>query len=364
MTNKTGIRYKVSVVSPCANARSTKGPLPMRKAFPSGDGRGGYMRRLLSLPRLAAIIVGIFLAVTPVLAQTVTGVPPFSSFTPSSFDSINNANLNTTFSIPIVNKAGQGIPFNFALTYNSAIWAPVSSTWTLPTASIFGWSNNSLANTGNVTYQTSVGSCFEGNWYFWQVWSNFVYTDAVGTPHPFNITISAWPLTYYPCGSGAPPASGSGVATDGSGFTLSVQGTTSSYNAVNLTSLVSRSGLTIGAGIGSTAGTNTVKDLYGNTISASGGTYTDTLGTTALTETGSGTPSSPNIYTYTGGDGNGHAYQVNYTAYTVKTNFGCSGISEYGPTSANLVSSISLPDGTSYLFTYAFGNFFWPISAV
>src|SRR5262249_6404486 len=43
---------------------------------------------------------------------------------------------------------------------------------------------------------------------------------------------------------------------------------------------------------------------------------------------------------------------VNYTTYTVKTNFGCSGVTEYGPTSASLVSSIVYPDNSSYQFTY------------
>jgi len=43
---------------------------------------------------------------------------------------------------------------------------------------------------------------------------------------------------------------------------------------------------------------------------------------------------------------------VNYTTYTVQTNFGCSGVTEYGPTSVNLVSNITLPDNTSYSFAY------------
>ncbi len=43
---------------------------------------------------------------------------------------------------------------------------------------------------------------------------------------------------------------------------------------------------------------------------------------------------------------------MNYSAYSVQTNFGCSGIVEYGPLQQNLVSSISLPDGTSYTIAY------------
>jgi len=43
---------------------------------------------------------------------------------------------------------------------------------------------------------------------------------------------------------------------------------------------------------------------------------------------------------------------VSYVAYTVKTNFGCSGKSEYGPTSNSLVDRITLPDGSFYQFHY------------
>ena len=98
-----------------------------------------------------------------------------------------------------------------------------------------------------------------------------------------------------------------------------------------------------------------VTDTNGNSISVSTSsgttTYTDTLGATALKISGSGTSSSPIDYTYTGWSGQA-SVQANYSSYTVQTNFGCSGIVEYGPTQAYLVSSITLPDSSSYGFTY------------
>jgi hypothetical protein len=42
---------------------------------------------------------------------------------------------------------------------------------------------------------------------------------------------------------------------------------------------------------------------------------------------------------------------VNYTASTIKTNFGCTGISEYSGSQA-LVTSIVMPDSTTYTFSY------------
>jgi RHS repeat-associated protein len=98
-----------------------------------------------------------------------------------------------------------------------------------------------------------------------------------------------------------------------------------------------------------------VTDTNGNSVvfntSSGTTTFTDTLGMTALTVSGSGTPSSPVEYTYPWWSGD-VSVQVNYVAYTVQTNFGCSGITEYGPTQAYLVSTISMPDGTNYFFNY------------
>jgi hypothetical protein len=81
-------------------------------------------------------------------------------------------------------------------------------------------------------------------------------------------------------------------------------------------------------------------DANGNVISYSGGTFTDTLATTALTI--AGLPPTT-TYTYTG-PGGASTVTVKYTQKTVQTNFGCSGISEYGPNSIYLVSEIDLPD--------------------
>src|SRR5208282_415866 len=74
--------------------------------------------------------------------------------------------------------------------------------------------------------------------------------------------------------------------------------------------------------------------------------------TPVLTQGGSGTPASPTTLTYTAPSGGNAVYTLNYTQYTVATEFGVSGTHEYGPLSQALVSSITLPDGSSYVFTY------------
>jgi RHS repeat-associated protein len=308
----------------------------------------------LSLPkggnplRLVALFVGMLLAAQVASGQVVTGLPPFASLSPSSFDTVNDANLNVFFSIPVVTKAGRGMPFQYSLAYNSSVWTPLSA-WS--PVSNWGWGGISSAESGSVTYLLTVGECYypqgpNGKYYYWNIYNSSTYYDPNGTFHPFSQTVSNW-TSSLPCGSGA-PSTATVTLNDGSGYTLTVTATPGA-------TVYSPSGLTLNPAVGQNPGGG-ITDTNGNTIgvtTASGTTtFTDTLGATALTVSGSGTPSSPVSSTYTGPSDQGVVVQMNYSAYTVRTNFGCSGIGEYGPTSQNLVSSISLPDGTSYSFTY------------
>ncbi|HKW87404.1 MAG TPA: RHS repeat-associated core domain-containing protein [Candidatus Acidoferrales bacterium] len=142
------------------------------------------------------------------------------------------------------------------------------------------------------------------------------------------------------------PDSDEGTAEDGSGYFISVTGRTiQQLLGVN------------GNSISPASGAGSVVDRNGNTISLSSGVITDTLGQTALTFTGSGTPSSPVTFTFQAPSGANAVYTEKFTSYTVQTNFGCSGISEFGPASENLVSEIDLPDigsipNDKYVITY------------
>ena len=78
------------------------------------------------------------------------------------------------------------------------------------------------------------------------------------------------------------------------------------------------------------------------------GVFTDTLGQTPLTISGT----NPIELTYTAPNQQPASYKVNYTTSNILTNFGCSNIGEYSKNSVPLISSIDLPDGTSYGFTY------------
>ena len=83
-------------------------------------------------------------------SQVTTGLPPFGSFSGGPFDTVNNANLNVHYGVPIFGRSGRGLSFAETLTYDSSIWTPVSGVWTPVT--YWGWGNPPTAVTGVVTY--------------------------------------------------------------------------------------------------------------------------------------------------------------------------------------------------------------------
>src|SRR5689334_21558430 len=89
----------------------------------------------------ALLLAGFLLGAKAGYAQVTTGPAPFGSFGGGSFDTVNLANLNVHFSIPIRVKAGRGIPFSYTLSYDGSVWTPVDSngtpTWTF--VQNWGW---------------------------------------------------------------------------------------------------------------------------------------------------------------------------------------------------------------------------------
>jgi len=287
--------------------------------------------RTLLLVSLLSISAGL------ASAQVATGTPPFSSIGGGPVDAINLANLNVHISIPVVNKAGRGRPFTYNLGYDSSVWYPVGSsgsqTWQPVPNTNFGWTAQTAAKLGYTAANLYIYLIYVPYTYCYQEYStDFVYNDMFGTSHYF-------PGAYATSGC-AGYSAGGGVANDNSGYSLS--------SALILTNA---SGYVINPPFNGTSGSGSGIDSNGNEITVnSTGIFTDTLGQTALTV--SGTAPSNTTFTYTAPSGANAAYTMKYTSYTVKTNFGCSGISEYGPTAQDLVSEIDLPDGTKYAFTY------------
>jgi RHS repeat-associated protein len=278
-------------------------------------------------------------------SQVATGTPPFGSFGGGP-DIINLANLNSHLTVPVLNKAGRGLPFSYNLTYDSSIWYPVTSgsTTSWQPVNYWGWGVQTAVSTGYVNPQGASGDCYGSNHIpdgGFTVWSNWSYTDQFGATHPFAGTSrSGW-------GVCAGVSNLNAVSTDGSGYTLQ---TTNGWSAT----IISRAGKVVSPPFQSESGVGNATDNNGNQITvSSSGVFTDTLGTTvlAVSQNAPG-PTTPTTFTYTPPGGTNVAYTMNYTSFTVATNFGISGVVEYGATAVPLVSSIVLPDGTQYTFTY------------
>jgi len=276
--------------------------------------------------------------------QVTTGKPIYASFGGGPFDTIDLANNNVHFEIPVLTKPGRGVNFSYSLGYDSSVWLPVGSSGSQSWQPIQNWGWIALTNaaTGYLTYSTSLVQIpcgYPPQLYYGELSTNYYYVDAFGALHGFPGAA----FLASPCG-------GSGYigahSTDGSGY---------SFITGCSTSLVcDKAGRQINMPQNSESGSGSLIDTNGNYISVSAtGVFTDTVGLTVLTPGGSGTPSSPRTFTYTDPNGNSQKYTMNYTNFTVWTNFGASGISEYhssGP--VPLVTSVVLPDGSQYSFTY------------
>jgi hypothetical protein len=309
--------------------------------------------------RLGRILCVFLLSVSSLaVAQSLgTGLYKFGSFDSPGFDSINIGNLNTHFEIPIVSKQGRGLPFNYSLVYEGLIWSPVSSGGTSVWQSDPNWGFHGQLFGGFTGYSSHSISTIRCSGPIQQdgpppifgfLYANYVYHDPYGRNHAFDYTDQE-------CDGAAPVITGDGSTSDGSGFSYGGPGLQSG----NSDGLVhTKTGLVINAPtfLGTQAN-GSITDSNGNVVTNNGnGTFTDTLGVTALTIGGSGSQASPLTLTYPvthqADSATMATATVYYKNYTAQTNFHCA-ITESGATSVDLVDHITLADGSStYSFSY------------
>src|SRR5579859_6277967 len=296
----------------------------------------------VKLPFAVLVFFIAFIFSSNAKAQVATGTPPFGSFGGGP-EAIDLANVNFHWGFPIIGKAGRGLSFNYKLGFDNSVWqvVPVNgqNTWQ-PINNTFGWTRQTEAITGYVSYLAIPLSCGTN----YQVW---VYHDPSGTAHHF--VVNSLPLQISnPAGCVEAPASATAVADDGSGYTITVSATPTPSAVV-----VPPWGGSIVPPLQNPTGAASITDPNGNFISTNDGvTFTDTTGATVLTmsNNGGGVP-FPTSFTYTA-PGGSKTITVSYTGYNVQTNFGCSGIAEYGPAFIPMLTSITYPDGSSYQITY------------
>ena len=261
-------------------------------------------------------------------AQVVTGTPPFGSFGGGPFDTVNLGNLNVHFSIPVLRKAGRGMPFTYDISYDSSIWTQGVSNGVTQWQSVtnLGWRGDTEITTGYLSYSQLSTRCpgtgiHDGLFYF--TYLNFVYHDPFGTSHPFAGTAID--------GTDCPTDNSHDLnktTSDGSGFTLFFGGGDSDAPQT----LTAPSGqVSVPPLGGASSGAGQVTDANGNQISVNGtGVFTDTLGTTAVTVAGTGTPSSPKTFTYTSPAG-AASVTIHYVNKTVKTHSAAAASLSSGP---------------------------------
>jgi RHS repeat-associated protein len=300
---------------------------------------------MLKMLRAAIYAMIVFLLVSVVArGQVATGIYNYGTYDTLGLDTVNVGNLNVHLNLPVINKAGRGLSFYYALSYDSSVWYPGTSSglkaWT-PVQN-FGWNGQTNGPLGYLTYQSFTGQCQtdSGREEIYHYRTGYVYVDAFGVSHSYPITVLIG-VDGNGC-SGITPGAQTAIAADGSGYSI--------YVLQQTNTITTASNKKITPPVAGAAAAGSIQDLNGNEISLSSGTFEDTTGTTALTVAG-GAP-NPLTLTYKDTSGNSQSVTVTYVTETVHTNFGCSGVTEYGPTSTSLVSSITYPDGSIYTFTY------------
>src|SRR5436853_6453042 len=67
------------------------------------------------VPIVVSLALTLLLAHAALSWQVSYGLQPFGSFSGGPFDIVNNQDLNVHFAIPVLNKAGRGLPSTIAM---------------------------------------------------------------------------------------------------------------------------------------------------------------------------------------------------------------------------------------------------------
>jgi len=297
------------------------------------------MKRLL----LAAAFL-----LSPSLLQaqnTGPGLPPFGSFTQGGFDTVNNQDLNVFFSIPLASSAGRGMPSSVSLSYNSLAyhiyqnaWFPVADASGYPS---WGWVKDLPRGYVTRTAQTTATKCGT-KWGTQTTYSNYAFVDPLGTIHPvpsINIVYfcnTDWDGTF------------AGSASDHSGYNLD---TSASPPNAKVTAPGGQQVINPLNTMADTNGNYITKTIVGSTETD----WTDSVGNRAMKEIYTPNTTTPTsiAYEFLDGSGNYQTITLKIQAYSIKTNFGCSGVGEYTGT-GYLPYELDIPSPVSGMLTYKF----------
>jgi len=297
----------------------------------------------------ALCVIGPFCAVLSAQDYlTSTGVSSFSSPYPAEMGTVDAASGNLHLEIPLGSfpQRGGSAPLIPRIIYDSHIWTlPTDGTghvWT-PIEFVFAlpfgtWSFDEGGTQGDWAGPQSGNGCNE----------DIVSWDESGVQHWFNI-----PGTW----NGSQCSGGTAYAADSSGFQLRQTAWGSGVDAS--VSLYAPDGTEVYGSALDTAGIAS-KDSNGNYLGLTTAgnpefpgiwdPVIDTLGRTVVNPNPDG---NPTVLKVLNSQGATSTYVVTLDNVPVKTNFQQSGITECtNSCTVEVITSISLPDGTSYSFLY------------
>jgi RHS repeat-associated protein len=281
----------------------------------------------------------------PPAGPPVPGLPPFGSFGGGP-DQINLANLNVHVDVPVMTKQGRGTPFSYTLKYDSSVWYPTGPSGNIKwqPANNWGWAGQSSVIFGSVSYLVSVAGTCAADGKAYSVYYGWSYQDKLGISHPFNV---AGVSSDANCGTNTQ----SGTTMDGTGYSLAITAVPNTTPQTFVATVMSKTGRQFNPPVSSSTASSSYTDRNGNQLTLStSGVFTDTLGTTVLTASGSAP--SPVKYAYTPPAGGTVYVTVSYVTYPIQTKFNCTGIAEYSNAGIPLVDRVTYPDGSFYQFKY------------
>ena len=275
---------------------------------------------------------------------TSTGSPGFALPEPTEVGSVDATSGNLHIEIPLGSfpQRGGGAPLVPKLVYDSHIWTPRSDGASYLWTTQGNWYGLDFGTWGFITGGAEIEDIVDSTGtHYCNL--DYMFWDESGTKHYFNI-----PGTW----NGTQCSGGTAYATDSSGYRLYQSPWPGSSTTQTL---YAPDGTMVGIG----ASTKATEDANGNslTLSTAGiagmtDPVSDTVGRTVANPVSYNRPGT-SVIAIPNPQGGTSQYTVTSATVTLKTNFQQPGITECNTNcTAFVISSIALPDGSSYSFQY------------
>ncbi len=285
------------------------------------------------------------------------GIRPVPSMLPVQNGYVDLANGDLHLDIPLASLPQRGGgQLRVALIYDSAIWTQGNSLgWTSPFLNgypwDFGWRVVTSADPGGVQFSVSSSNyCPQDHTYGTYTFTNYSWMAGDGSVYSFPGLLTQRGITNK-CGT-HPSSWGGGIANNASGYSILVEPTGTTVHSGSGKVVYSNDSTVVPSASGSYPAS---MDSNGNYISHdSNGNIIDTLGRTLVTTTVNGSTTTIAVLN---SKGTTSTYTVTSETINVWTDFASvgSGLPDYKGT-PTVIKSVSLPDGSSYSFTYDSGT--------